>query len=234
MKVAIMQPYLFPYIGYFQLINAVDEFIVYDNIQFTKKGWINRNKILVNGTEAYITFPLKKDSDYLDVRDRFLSDDWEVERKKLLNRISESYRKAPQFDLAIPLIERIVMYENRNLFQFIFNSIQQINSYLDINTPLIVSSSISIDHSLKSDKKVIALSKVRYASHYINPIGGLDLYCKEEFKNQGLELNFLKTNEIIYSQFKNEFVPFLSIIDVMMFNSKDTIREYLNSYYRFY
>lgn len=228
-----MQPYLFPYIGYFQLINAVDEFIVYDNIQFTKKGWINRNKILVNGTEAYITFPLKKDSDYLDVKDRFLSDDWEVERKKILNRICESYRKAPQFDLAIPLIERIVMYENRNLFQFIFNSIQQINSYLDINTPLIVSSSISIDHSLKSDKKVIALSKVRSASHYINPIGGLDLYCKEEFKNQGLELNFLKTNEIIYSQFKNEFVPFLSIIDVMMFNSKDTIREYLNSYYRF-
>lgn len=224
-----MQPYLFPYIGYFQLINAVDEFIVYDNIQFTKKGWINRNRILVNGADAYITIPLKKDSDYLDIKDRYLSDDWEVERKKLLNRIKESYRKAPQFDLTIPLIEKIVMYEDRNLFQFIFHSLLEINSFLEIKTPLVISSKIPIDHSLKAEKKVIELCKARSASQYINPIGGLELYSKDEFKSQGLELHLLKANNIIYPQFKNDFVPFLSIIDVMMFNSKETVRKYLNS-----
>jgi hypothetical protein len=229
MKVAIMQPYLFPYIGYFQLMNAVDEFVIYDNIQFSKKGWINRNRILVNGTDAYITLPLKKDSDYLDVKNRYLSDDWNSERKKIINRISESYRKAPCFTTVFPIIEEIINYENKNLFQFISNSLKQINKYLDITTPLIVSSTVDVNHELKSEKKVIALCKARHAETYINPIGGVELYDKEEFKNEGIELKFLKADNIIYPQFKNEFIPFLSIIDVMMFNTKEEIKCYLQS-----
>jgi hypothetical protein len=229
MKVAIMQPYLFPYIGYFQLMNAVDEFVIYDNIQFSKKGWINRNRILVNGTDAYITLPLKKDSDYLDVKDRYLSDDWEIEKKKIINRITESYRKAPYFTSVFPIIEGIFNYSDRNLFEFISNSLKQINKYLDITTPLIVSSTIDVNHELKSEKKVIALCKARHAETYINPIGGIELYNKEEFKSEGIELKFLKADNIIYPQFKNEFVPFLSIIDVMMFNTKEEIKHYLQS-----
>jgi hypothetical protein len=231
MKVAIMQPYLFPYIGYFQLMNAVDEFIIYDNIQFTKKGWINRNRILVNGVDTYITLPLKKDSDYLNIKDRFLSDDWSIERKKILNRITESYRKAPQFNFVYHVIENILMHDEKNLFSFIFNSLRQINQYLDIKTPLIVSSSIPINHDLKAGNKVIELCKARQASTYINPIGGVELYSKENFKNEGLELQFLKANNITYPQFKNDFVPFLSIIDVMMFNPKETVAEYITSAY---
>jgi len=224
MKLAIMQPYLFPYIGYFQLI-------IYDNIQFTKKGWINRNRILVNGADTYITLPLKKDSDYLNIKDRFLSDDWSIERKKILNRITESYRKAPQFNFVYPIIESILMYEERNLFSFIFNSIKEIKQYLDIKTPLIISSSIPINHNLKAGNKVIELCKARKATIYINPIGGVELYSKEDFKNDGLELQFLKANNITYPQFKNDFVPFLSIIDVMMFNNKQTVTEYITSAY---
>ena len=224
-----MQPYLFPYIGYFQLINAVDEFIVYDNIQYTKKGWINRNRILVNGTDAYITIPLKKDSDFLDIQARKLSGDWEIEKEKILNRIKESYRKAPQFSRVFPVIEKVLLFEEKNLFQFIFNSLIEINSYLEIKTPLVLSSTISIDHHLKSEKKVMALCKARNATTYINPIGGIELYNKQEFKYQGLDLHFLKANNINYPQFNNEFVPFLSIIDVMMFNSKESITEYLNT-----
>src|SRR4030042_5533275 len=98
MKIAIMQPYFLPYIGYFQLMNAVDEFVIYDNIEFSKKGWINRNRILVNGKDSYITIPLKKDSDYLDVRDRYLAETWSSEKIKMLKRIIGSYRKAPRFD----------------------------------------------------------------------------------------------------------------------------------------
>jgi hypothetical protein len=231
MKVAIMQPYLFPYIGYFQLINAVDEFIIYDNIQFTKKGWINRNRILVNGTDEYITIPLKKDSDFLDIKDRYLSQEWINERKKILNRITESYRKASHFNIIYPIIERIMMYEDKNLFAFIFNSLKELNQYLDIKTPLIVSSIISINHDLKAENKVIELCKARKAKTYINPIGGVELYNKETFNNKGLELKFLEANNITYPQFKNDFVSFLSIIDVMMFNSLEDIKLIINKDY---
>lgn len=231
MKIAIMQPYFFPYIGYFQLMCAVDEFIIYDNIQFSKKGWINRNRILVNGLDAYITLPLKKDSDFLDVNHRYLSDDWNVERKKLLNRITESYRKAPQFSEVFPLIEKSVLFEEKNLFQFIYHSIVCVKDFLEIKTPLVISSGLNIDHQLKAEKKVLALCKASRASTYINPIGGVELYDKQEFKNEGVELQFLKADNIIYKQYQNEFVPFLSIIDVMMFNTKENVKEYLKTAY---
>lgn len=230
MTIAIMQPYLFPYIGYFQLINAVDEFIIYDNIQFTKKGWINRNRILVNGKDEYITLPLKRDSDYLDIKDRYLSDDWNSERKKIINKIKEAYRKAPYFESVFPLIEGILLHEEKQLFNFIFNSIKQLTNYLEIKTTFIVSSTLAINHQLKAKYKVLELCKNRNAKNYINPIGGVDLYDKEEFMSEGINLQFLKSESIIYNQFKNDFVPFLSIIDVIMFNSKDVIIDLFRKY----
>ncbi len=229
-KIAIMQPYFFPYIGYFQLINAVDEFVIYDNIEFTKKGWINRNRILVNGTDALISLPIKKDSDYLHVNERFLADTWEVDRKKLLNRITESYRKAPYFKETYAVLEECIMYDDRNLFKFILYSLQTLMQYLNIDTKLLVSSSVPIDHELKSDEKVIAICKERGAAIYINPIGGLELYDKEIFKKYNLELQFQKANKITYSQFNNEFIPWLSIIDVMMFNKVEEMQSKLEAY----
>lgn len=230
MRIAIMQPYFFPYIGYFQLINAVDEFIIYDNIEFTKKGWINRNRILVNGKDAIISLPIKKDSDYLDVKDRFLADTWEVEKKKMLNRIVESYRKAPYFNECYNLIEKCINYDERNLFKFILYSIQTIMEYLNIDTDLVVSSTISIDHKLKSAEKVQAICKERGAEIYINPIGGLELYNKEQFKRNNLNIQFLKSDDITYDQFNNDFIPRISIIDVMMFNNKEDVQSKLESY----
>ncbi len=229
-KIAIMQPYFFPYIGYFQLINAVDEFVIYDNIEFTKKGWINRNRILVNGVDSFITLPLKKDSDFLHVKDRFLADTWDKDRKKMLNRITESYRKAPFYKEVFQMFELCIMYDDRNLFNFIINAIQSTMNYLEIKTKLVVSSSVNIDQQLRSEDKVIAICKTMNASTYINPIGGLELYDKERFRGNNLELQFQKANNIIYTQFNNEFVPWLSIIDVMMFNSKKEITSCLNNY----
>lgn len=230
MKVAIMQPYFFSYIGYFQLINAVDEFVIYDNIEFTKKGWINRNRILVNGTDAMISLPLKKDSDYLYVNERYLADSWEEEKKKMLNRIKESYRKAPHFKEAFAVIQECIMYDDRNLFKFILHSLKTLMQYLNIETNLVISSSVLIDHKLKSHEKVIAICKERGADTYINPIGGLDLYDKEHFKQNNIELQFQKSNSITYKQFNNEFVPWLSIIDVMMFSNKEEIQSKLESF----
>jgi hypothetical protein len=231
MKLAIMQPYLFPYIGYFQLMNLADEFIIYDNIQFSKKGWINRNRILLNGKDTYITFPLKKDSDYLDIKDRYLADSWTSDRKKMLNKITEAYNKAPYFSTAYPVIEKSISFDENNLFRFILNSLSLLKEYLSLKTSFVISSSIPIDHTLKSEQKVLEICKVRGATEYINPIGGLDLYNKKTFKANGIDLRFMKTGNIIYPQYNNKFAEHLSIIDVMMFNSKEKIQQYLDHSY---
>ena len=231
MTLAIMQPYIFPYIGYFQLMNAADEFVIYDNIEFTKKGWINRNRILANGKADYITLPLKKDSDYLHINQRYLADIWIDNRKKMMNSIIEWYKKSPYFQFAFPIIEEAVLFEESNLFKFIYHSLCLIKEYLNIETTLLVSSAIAIDHELKAQEKVIEICKARNAGRYINPIGGLELYDREVFQKQHIDLNFLKTSEVVYTQFNHEFVPFLSIIDVIMFNSKEKIKEFLNFSY---
>jgi hypothetical protein len=230
MKLAIMQPYFFPYIGYFQLINSVDEFVIYDNVQFTKKGWINRNRILVNHKDDYITLPLKKDSDYLNVNQRFLSDHWSIDRKKMLNKIVESYRKAPQFEPAYSLFEQCLMIEETNLFDFIHHSLKEILQYLSISSKITVSSTIEIDHKLKSEEKVLAICKAQNASTYINPSGGIELYSKERFERNGIKLQFQKSNLINYLQYKNEFVPWLSILDILMFNTVEEVNFMLAKY----
>ncbi len=231
MKLAIMQPYFLPYIGYFQLESAVDKFVIYDNIEFTKSSWINRNRILVNGRDAYITLPLKRDSDYLDVRERFLADCWVTERRTMLNKIANAYRKSPNFKLVYPLIEECMLFEEKRLFQFIFHSLVLVNEYLGIKTPVLVSSTISINHELKAEKKVKALCKAMNATEYVNPIGGSNLYQKDDFHRDGLELRFIKSGDIVYGQFDHAFVPWLSIVDVMMFNSRDRIQQYLSVSY---
>ena len=216
-----MQPYFFPYIGYFQLMNIVDEFVVYDNIQYTKKGWINRNRILLNGKEQFLTIPLKKGSDFLHVKDRKLSENWDSDRVHIINRIKASYSKAPFFKDVFPLIEDCLMYKNNNLFDFVFYSITSIKNYLNISTKLIISSNLTIDHNLKSEDKVISICKFKNAFIYINPIGGQQLYNSKKFNDNGINLSFLKANIFEYKQFNNKFIPFLSMIDVLMFNSKE-------------
>lgn len=228
MKLAIMQPYFLPYIGYWQLINAVDKFVIYDNIQYTKKGWINRNRILNTDKDVYITIPLDKDSDYLDVDQRNISQCFD--RMKLLNQVSQYYRKAPNFKIGLSIFEEIIMNNEKNLFKFIFNSIEVVCTYLSIETPLIVSSSIDIRHDLKGQDKVLAICKQLNADEYINPIGGVDLYKKEVFKAENIELKFLQTQAFEYYQNRNEFIPHLSILDVIMFNSKESIGSYLKEY----
>ncbi|MDR6966988.1 hypothetical protein J2X31_000988 [Flavobacterium arsenatis] len=231
MKIAIMQPYFMPYIGYYQLMNSVDTFVVYDNIQFTKKGWINRNRVLVNGKDQFITIPLKKDSDYLNVNQRYLSDDFQNEKMKIMNKLKGAYVKAPFYNDIFPLIEKIFEYQGDNLFDFIFNSIDAIKSLLGIECKIVKSSELDFDiEEFKAKDKVIEICKHLEAKIYINPIGGVELYSKEDFKNQGIELNFIKSEFIDYRQFDYDFVPWLSIIDVLMFNSVEETKKYLLKY----
>lgn len=229
-KVAIMQPYFLPYMGYFHLLNSVDEFVIYDNIQYTKKGWINRNRILVNGKDKLISLPLKKGSDYLNVIDRKLSDNWDGERSKLLNLIKSSYKRSPQYSIVFPIIEKCIQFPDNNLFNFILNSLTQLNLFLEIDTKVTISSAINIDHTLKSKDKVIAICKNLDATTYINAIGGQELYNVEDFKNHKLDLKFIKSSLLNYKQYKNEFIPWLSILDILFFNEKQDIIKHLNEY----
>src|SRR5262249_8697352 len=210
-KVAIMQPYFFPYIGYFQLIETVDLFIIYANIKYTKTGWINRNRFLRNGEDAVFTVPLRKDSDSLDVRDRVVANDFD--REKLLKQLREAYRRAPYFGTAFPIVERAVMSDRGNLFEYILGSVIEVCGHLGIGTRIVPSSTISIEPTLKAEQKVLALCKASGATIYINAIGGRELYSTEGFRAAGIELRFLKPRSITYRQFEAPFVPWLSIID---------------------
>ncbi len=231
MKLAIMQPYFLPYLGYFQLLNAVENFVVYDNIQYSKKGWINRNRILSNGGDSIFTLPLKKDSDYLDVNQRALSEHFlKVEKDKILRRIRNDYKNAPSYESVMPLLEKVFNYSELNLFEYIYFSIKEISNFLGITTQLLISSKINIDHNLKSQCKVLEICKTLNAQDYINPIGGIELYSKKDFLDSGINLMFMKTNSRPYPQFSKEFVPNLSIIDVLMFNSKEEIQKMLQNY----
>jgi len=224
-----MQPYFLPYIGYFQLINSVDLFVTYDNIKYTKKGWINRNRMLVNGVDSVFSLPLRKDSDCLIVVERKLAAGFD--RLKLLNQFKGAYARAPYYAEIIPLMEEILFFKDENLFRYVYNSIDRICNYLEIVTKIIVSSEVAINHDLKGQDKVLALCKALNAETYINPPGGLDLYSRETFMERGIKLQFLRPKPFEYEQFGAPFVPWLSIIDVMMFNPPEVIRTRLDTGY---
>lgn len=225
MKLAIMQPYFLPYIGYFQLIASVDKFVIYDNIKYTKKGWINRNRMLQNGADKIFSIPLAKASDRLDIVEREISPDFS--RQKLLSQFRGCYLKAPYFEDVWPLIESIVLFQDENLFRYIENSIVLICDYLDIDTEIIVSSTVAANHDLISQDRVLALCEALGANTYVNASGGMELYSKEIFQQKGINLKFIQSKSFEYAQFNNDFVPWLSVIDVVMYNSVEVIQEQL-------
>ncbi len=224
-----MQPYFFPYLGYFQLIAAVDLFIVYDNIEYTKKGWINRNRIGRNGEPVTFSLPLKHAPDHLNVCERELAADFKP--LKLLNQIKGAYQRAPRFAQVFPLLERIIGFGETNLFRFLHHSIRATCEFLCIGTEIRISSGIAIDHALKKQSKVLALCRAVGASTYVNASGGMALYRAEDFKDSGVDLRFLRSKPVEYAQLNAPFVPLLSIIDVLMFNSTDEVRRWISLEY---
>jgi hypothetical protein len=227
-KIVIMQPYFLPYMGYWQLMAQADIFVVYDTIQFSKKGWINRNRFLKNGTDAMFSIPLKKDSDYLHVKDRFLADAYD--REKLIRQFQGAYAKASYYDDHFPLIKDIIRCDHDNLFDYIHNSILKIRDCLGLKTDIIKSSDIDTGmDDLKGQGKVIALCKKLNATDYINPIGGLELYDKQDFKDEGIDLKFLKSKPLHYETLKGQSALLhMSILDVMMFNNREDIVRTVN------
>jgi hypothetical protein len=229
MRLAIMQPYLFPYVGYFQLVNTADVFVVYDDVTFIKQGWINRNNILLNGKPHLFTVPLLNASSYQLIHNTDISQasNW---IPKFLKTIQQAYQKAPYFKIVFPLIEQIVYSEQSNIASLASNSIQKIAEYIGLNTSFISSSRIYNNQDLTAQDRVVDICQKEQAEIYINPIGGLTLYNKADFKEQGIDLFFIKSKSISYQQYNNDFVPNLSIIDVLMFNAPSDILKYTNQF----
>jgi hypothetical protein len=232
MKLAIMQPYLFPYIGYFQLINYVDKFVVYDDVNFIKGGWINRNNLLINKKINMFTVPLDKPSPFVLINEIQLNinfyENWKV---KLLRSVEQSYKKARFYKEVYALIENILNnHDNTLISKLAVKGIRTICEYLQIETEIVATSEIYNNRHLKGQERVLDICAIEKASQYINVIGGVELYSKEVFKEKEIKLNFIKSHPISYTQFNNEFVPWLSIIDVLMFNSVAETKHLINKF----
>lgn len=230
MKIAVMQPYLFPYLGYFQLIRAVDVFVSYDDVQYIKGGFVNRNNMLANGKKKMFSFPLKKDSTYSNINERSFSNDFDYHAEKFLRTVYQEYHNAPFFAETHALITSVLSDKDRNIASFITNSLISIARHLRLDTSFYLSSRIPKNNRFGKNDRLFHIIKSFKSSHYINPIGGLELYDKSDFGNEGITLQFLRMNDVTYKQFANVFVPNLSIIDVLMFNSRNAIGRLLEEY----
>ncbi len=224
-----MQPYIFPYIGYFQLVNAADKFIIFDDVNFIVRGWINRNKILVNNKEHLFTIPLQGASRNKLIKDIEIAAD-NVWKPKFLKTLERSYKNSPYFYETFGLISDIVSVNEVNLSKLVYRSLTEINRYLDIKTAIAESSFAYNNSHLRNQERIIDICRAENSNEYINPIGGKEIYSKTLFEKNHVKLSFLKPDAIIYKQFNDNFTESLSIIDIMMFNPKDKIREYLNDY----
>lgn len=230
MKIAIMQPYLFPYIGYFQLINAVDYFIIYDDVQYIKGGWINRNRILLNNKAHLFSFSVKQDSLQLNINERMYSSKIFTEINKFIKTLQIGYKRVPNCNEVIDLVIKIFDTTNYNVASFNANQLKEIANYIGIKTKFLFSSELGLFNQLKAEDRIINICMKLGAKQYINPIGGQDLYSKAHFLGEGIVLNFLETGHVVYKQLDDVFIPSLSIIDVLMFNSKEKVAKILNEY----
>lgn len=231
MKIAVMQPYIFPYIGYFQMINAVDKFIFYDDVNFIKQGWINRNNILLSGKSFLFTVPLSKATSFTLIKDTEINvklyENWKT---KFLLTLSQNYKNAPFFSVVYELVAEVFNKNNRSISDLAIDSILSVSRYLGFTTQFIISSQSYQNQNLERQERLLDICKQEDATDYINAIGGQELYKQEDFSQKGVALHFIKSLPLEYKQFKNIFVPHLSIIDVLMFNSIDDIKNILNKY----
>lgn len=229
MKLAIMQPYFFPYIGYWQLINTVDQFVIYDDVNYIKGGWINRNRILINGKAVYITVPLHRSSSYKRICDIALQHP-PVWSDKLIKMVEITYRKAGCFDEVFPIIEKLIRHEVNNLSDYLSHQLETLAAFMRIKTEFVVTSRCYRNDQLSGQTRIVDICKREGATTYINPEGGQILYDVETFRNAGIDLRFLVMCPLPYKQRVTGFIPYLSIIDALMEIGPVEIKNYLDEY----
>lgn len=226
-----MQPYLFPYIGYYQLMDAVDRFVVADDLRFIKQGWINRNRLLINGAAAFFTVPLKRHPADALIKDVEIDDGAGARWKTtILKTIANFYRRATSFDRVYPIVERVIGGPFTGIADMARASLREVGEYLGIDASIVESSSAYANAHLKGQDRVIDTCLAEGARDYVNAVGGRDLYSREAFLARGIRLHFVCSEPIEYPQFQTPFVPSLSVIDLLMFNTQAEARALLKRY----
>lgn len=226
MTLAVMQPYLFPYIGYWQLMKAVDCFVLLDNVHFIKRGYVNRNSILMNGQPYRFTVSLEKASQNRLINELSLH---EVP-SKLLHTIETAYKKAPEFASVFPVLKRALEYGEKNLALYLEHTIRECAAYLRLETKILRASEIEGLEEYRGEARIVQICKTLGATRYVNPPGGRTLYTPEHFSEAGIELRFIAPQLNPYPQPVEPFVPALSIIDVMMQNDATALQRLLDAY----
>lgn len=237
MTLGIMQPYLFPYLGYFQLMNYVDKYVFCGDMQYIRWGWVNRNRLRIhNGQQTYFfTFPVAKDDHRKKINERYYRD---LKRNcdKLKKSLYLDYRRAANFEEAYTVLEEAMCFQEDNVAYFNMNANYIIARYLGIETEISCTDTIKDEIfwqkfiQLEREERVIYMCQYYNADTFVNAIGGIDLYHKSVFKDNGIDLYFLQMNDIVYPQSGDIFVPNLSIIDVIMRNKIDKARSLLKMY----
>lgn len=229
MIVSIMQPYLLPYIGYFQLIAASDVFVIYDDVQYMKGGWINRNRILLNGGPRWLTMPVAHSPLHTLIRDKSYLRGRAADTK-VTGLVDQAYRRAPRFAAGRALAAELFASDEANVAAFNARSIQLVCGELGLRTEILRSSELGRDATLSGQAAVLDICRRMGASQYLNAPGGVGLYRAEDFAGAGIDLRFLAPRLPAYDQFGGEHVPNLSVLDALMFCAPSDLATLLRSY----
>jgi hypothetical protein len=220
-----MQPYFFPYLGYFQLIHVADVFVVYDDVAYIKQGWINRNFLLAGCSPQRFTVPLSGASSFRPIRDiRVANNRW---KSKFLKSLEHAYRKAPQFPGVYPLAEAVVQNGSWSLAELALDSVKAVMRYLELRTTIRPTSRVYDNGKLTGQQRILDICRQEGADTYVNLPGGKPLYDREMFAASGVDLQFIRMGDVSYRQFECKFVPNLSVLDVLMFNGQEKVLELL-------
>ena len=232
-RVGIMQPYIFPYIGYMNLVNASDKFVFYDDVNFIKKGWINRNRIMLMGEPYSFSIPLKQQSQNVLIKDTEVSD-LQKFSDKFLQQLSFSYKKSPYKDTVLDYVRETLKSRHLSISELAIGSVELFFEYLGIKKLFHYSSKeFSETRTLKKAERLVKITESLKSDNYINAIGGNSLYCSEFFASKGIKLKFVKPLLMTYEHCNvrgSNFTPGLSIIDIMMNLSVQDIRSHLDSF----
>ena len=229
-RLAIMQPYLFPYLGYYQLLHVVDHFILLDDVNFIKRGWINRNRILINGKAHMFSLPLHKASQFCKINSLRLTD-YPRWRSRFFKTLTHAYSRAPEYERSLEMLNRALPSKAIWLNELLQTSLCVVCDYLCITTCLESITQQPRATGLKGMDRILAICREIDTKEYINlPGAGKDLYKDATFAESGVSLRFLQPDAITYRQFNEYFIPMLSILDVIMFNKAHDLQSLLQEF----
>lgn len=221
-----MQPYFFPYLGYYQLAHSSENFIFLDDANYIKQGYINKNSIILNRKAQNFSIPVKNISSFRKINEHVYIDDF----SKFLKMIELAYKNSIFFQQAMPIIEAVALDKTLNVAEKNAKSLISVFSYLNLERSFFFSSEIDAGREKKGQDRVIEICKIIGISKYRNSIGGKEIYDPNAFQKENIELKFIKSINKPYSQGKHEFIANLSIIDLLMHCNKETIIKNLGNY----